>query len=422
MLADRAAAAPPGLTMGEGLRPVRWMTTRHLPFFKEGEVGRIRMVKMSGDGSKIVMVSDKGILAVNADGTGTPTTVSEMCPDTLDVSADGRKVAWYVRGQGVFVADLVAGDRKRILPPDYGVIGGVRLSGSGKYVVTTCEHGENFLYRLATDAVEEKPAPLVTSEQAAGGLGRKPSGAPKELWLNGTNENVDVSEDGGRIVFGYDGDVLALDAGAAPGNAPRNLTLDRPNVARVAVSGDGKKVAYQVGYPLAGKQATVTFVDWDGGRAVSVPSGAYVSKAPDQVSGLRLLKDGSRVLVAGYGLHLYGADGMPLHATQGVDALEGTRSATTSADGKRLPARGRSVPPGRRRTRSESGPGRAAAESRRHLDTLVAGERLQECRGDRSGRRPQTAIRRRPRSAGRRAGHALHVCREPPAARRRCGR
>jgi hypothetical protein len=312
-LSGQVAAAPPGQVMSSPLMVYHELTLR-----PEGSRG-IDAPIISGDGRRVIWAESPGdpspreenrVFALDLEG-GQPVEIDAYqpicaCRARVDVSDDGNTV---VSTEGVRIRILsgvaTLGQAREVLRLANNAIGALRISGDGKLVVfvvirDTTVSEPNPLKRgvpiprgiWAFDADGGAPMHLAGVKEiaAASGVPESALEADPEFTTADAVNALDISDDGGRIIFG-----------AHVGNgreAVYSLTKDAPlnqlygpvqSVGQTAVSGDGQTVAF-----MAETQVNAR---------VSVMSGETLRLAPvDSMfrdERLQLSRDGSTLLGKG---------------------------------------------------------------------------------------------------------------------------
>jgi hypothetical protein len=356
-IADRATgvSSPSGLTppfsVGNGLTVAGAMTFQRATPFQDGQRQDIILAQVSADGSRIAFATNKGVFVTTRDGTQEPIQFSELRPNWIDISANGAKIAWYIRGTGLFVADAKTRQTIQILSKEYWIDCGLRLSGDGQFILALrMREAGGELYRFGTGQPVGKPTALLTTEMVGQFLGRKKE-TNNWLWFGNQSmlNNADISDDGSRIVFRFGVDVLSLDCNAGLPGTMNNLTHRNANlseISRVAISGDGKKIAYQVASPRNEPAAFLTIMDWDGQHTKTFQDDNFFNGAKGRVGALRFANDGSHLVVSGYGLHLFPLSGTPRLDATNWGNQSGAQYASVTADGRHacLVANGNPLP------------------------------------------------------------------------------
>ena len=312
-LPGHVAAAPPR----QGLRSPL-MVYHELTLRPEGSPG-IDVPILSGDGRRAIWAEsprdpspreENRIFALDLDG-GQPAEIDAYqpictCRSWVDVSDDGNTVV-STEGVRIRILSGVAtfGQERELLRLANNAISALRISGDGKLVVfavirDTTVSEPNPLKRgtpiprgvWAMDADGEEPIHLAGVKEiaAASGVPEASLSADPEFTTADAINALDVSDDGGRIIFGAHAENGEEAVFSLTGDAPLSkLYGPVQSVVQTAVSGDGQTVAFMT--------------ETQGNAQVSVMSGGTLRPAPVGYmfpnERLQLSRDGSMLLGKG---------------------------------------------------------------------------------------------------------------------------
>ncbi len=323
-LAAASGAIPPGVSAIAPLNIRKWATWRQITHWPSSDANpQVWGVRMSADGSRIALSSWKGLFTMKSDGTAFVKVVEGRVP-ILDISADGKRVAYWLEGKGLFVAN---GDGTDIfqLPGGFNVIS-LRITADGrKVIVLSPDRG---LLEVMADGSGIRR--IVGIAEAAKASGADENG---NHWRGGGRgsdfSGIDISDDGSHIVFQYLWNAIAVNG---DGTGIRNVTQlvgDDRRLHSTRVSGNGQKLAYLCN---ASSGNELIIENWDGtGRVIH--KGRHVS----DINWFEMTRDGSQAL-ASWGVRYFGADGRyydPFATPAGLDPLPRMQRASCTADGKR---------------------------------------------------------------------------------------
>ncbi|MDQ3656276.1 MAG: hypothetical protein M3457_14520 [Chloroflexota bacterium] len=276
----------------------------------EDDSGSVGYPVLSADGTTAVFVEAPGtsdpaipnrIFVIGSDGSGLTEVDAYQtlcfCGSMVDISADGATV---VSTDGVQVRIADAGSARELVSLTSGEITSLVIAGDGETVFfivrrdTATMDGATPLPRgvWAIDADGRDLRQVVGAEDVAdaAGVAAEETGC----CFHSDGHPLDASSSGGHVVFGtYAGDgehVFAIDGDGS------NLTVLRESVVyamRVAISGDGATVAYDV-MPQGADVNEVAVVPFTGGEPKvleGIPNSGWDEP-------LQLSDDGSQLLVS----------------------------------------------------------------------------------------------------------------------------
>lgn len=315
---------PPGVGASEGLTITRWATWRQITRLEAaGQNAGCIIMKMSADGSRIAYTNKYGLFTIRSDGSDLVKIVDDAV-NMMDISADGKTVAWYHDGKGITVAGA-DGTNRRKMPGGFAVLA-VRLTADAKKMVVLAP--ERGLLLLPTDGTDVRR--IVSTEQVAKVANTENNGNHWRGAGPGSDGSaVDISDDGARIVFHFRTEAMAVNL---DGTGLRRLTDcgDRDSIRLVRISGDGRRVGY---YIHRGEDSELVIMDWDGGNR-----NVYKGKYFFHIYQLRFSRDGSRA-VAGHGVILLSGTGQdiyePFTGPGYPPTLDMPTAPSISADGTR---------------------------------------------------------------------------------------
>jgi hypothetical protein len=244
------------------LTPVRRTSYRRITNFQRGpEAKFITGARISADGTRIVFGAASGTFTIASDGSNMVQLSDKKNNGHLDISADGKKVAWYDDSVEGWAAGS-DGTGKIKLAGTHS-LRGMRMTAAGDQI-----------FEIAPDA---------------GGLIKVPADGSAltvimptadVAKLNGVDANgnhwrgvLDVSDDGGKVVFTFLWDAFRM---MGDGTGLQQLTQflmpENRTLSLVRVSGNGAKVAWNV---VDNERSTVTIADWAGGAQVIYAGNDY---------------------------------------------------------------------------------------------------------------------------------------------------
>ena len=312
-LPGHVAAAPPR----QGLRSPL-MVYHELTLRPEGSPG-IDVPILSGDGRRAIWAEsprdpspreENRVFALDLDG-GQPAEIDAYqpicaCRSWVDVNDDGNTVV-STEGVRIRILSGVAtfGRERELLRLANNAISALRISGDGKLVVfvvirDTTVSEPNPLKRGASiprgvwaiDTDGEAPIHLAGVKEiaAASGVPEAALSADHEFTTADAINALDVSDDGGRIIFGAHAGNGEEAVFSLTGDAPLSkLYGPVQRASQTAVSGDGQTVAFMT--------------ETQGNAQVSVMSGGTLRPAPVGYmfpnERLQLSRDGSTLLGKG---------------------------------------------------------------------------------------------------------------------------
>jgi hypothetical protein len=303
---------------------------------------------LSDDGQTIAFTRDPGsgdpanpnrIFVMNADGSSEREVDAYQtlcfCTSMIDISADGSTVVSSDAVQ-LRIADANGGGGRELLVNSSNEINAVRISGDGRTVVfriyRDTQQFERGIWAINADGTGLRQ--LVGPAQLGPLLGVAPEEAP---FFGGTS-GLDVSANGGRIVFtGY------ADVDPATGSAREALFAvngDGSDLHRLlgptftfvlanAISGDGSTVAYITSDFATGRQdAGVVGFDGSGERSLTDNTTSHPGTGANLPSGerIQLGVDGTRLLLATTGLLFNTRDGAQLALGLEIPPAPGQRA------------------------------------------------------------------------------------------------
>ena len=288
---------PPGVSAAAPLKITRCVTFHRITNFKPEEMAGINNAKISANGANIIFSTYAGTYVIKSDGTSL-VKLSEKRNDALiDISADGKKVAWYEGPNEGYVANSDGTGRVK-MPGGFNVTA-IRLAARGEQLfVLTPERGG--IFRISSDGSDMRK--IVTAADVA----RLGAADENGNHWRGRPSEIDVSDDGSKIVFHYLWDAYSV---TAKGTGLKRLTKDRRNddvtLSRVRISGDGRRVAW---HNENSGQSAVVIEDWGGGNRVTHTGNAPQGWKCAYGSTLQLTRDGSWAAMA-WGFRLYSGNG-----------------------------------------------------------------------------------------------------------------
>lgn len=293
---------------------------------------------LSDDGQRIAFTRAPGsmdpanpnrIFVMNADGSGEREVDAYPalcgCGSQIDISGDGARV---VSSDGVQlrIADVAAGAGRELIALDSGEINAIRITADGSRVFfriyrdTSLRNASGQSIERGIWAVNADGSglrQLVGPSQIAPLLGV----APADVSLFGAGFGLDVSANGGQVVFGM---LIAPEAGGlgqglfavnGDGSGLRQLLGRVGNVLGGAISGDGGTVAYVVSDLGTGLQRAGV-MGFSGGaqRTLTDSTKVHPGTGANLPSGerIQLNQDGSRLLLGSTGLLYDTRDGRVL--------------------------------------------------------------------------------------------------------------
>jgi hypothetical protein len=270
---------------------------------------------MSRNGTRAFFtVKNTELWMINTDGSGarkidTDTTLSTHF---FSVSDDGAKALVW---NAVFlrIVNTDGSGASSVLTSSDGAIQGARLSGDGKTIVFINGHANGVLAVSSGSRLAERGIWAINSD---GTNLREITGSPEAGGLLGVGDVLmsfdggagvlDVSSNGGRIVFGVAAGARGRALMAVNGDRT-SLRVLRAGLATLfgaAISGDGSTVAYTATVSSGATELDVIRFDGTGALTLSARSGLYA---------LQMSSDGSLVYAGAAGTGLLGrTDGSSL--------------------------------------------------------------------------------------------------------------
>ena len=268
--AAASQAPPPQLTVGKNTKILRWTTFRKITAFPRGEGAQmISNVKMAADGSRIAFISRKGTFVINPDGKD-QRQLSDKPASLVDISSDGRTVAWFQPDDEKIFVSGTGGGEKTEMPPGLKRILSLRLTADGsRLFALSPEKGGIFM--MPTDASDVRK--VVTTADVCKLFALDENG---NFW-----RTFDISDDGSHLV----GHLLAnAFAANGDGSGLRALTKYKSEgmLWSVRISGDGGTIVHFRQNP---DNIAYVFSNWDGGNvrelrrpAEETPASMHVSR------------------------------------------------------------------------------------------------------------------------------------------------
>lgn len=303
------------------------------------ETGTLGYPVLSGDGTTAVFTEAPGtgdpatpnrIFTINADGSGMTEVDSYTslcyCGSSVDISSDGSTV---VSTEGVQIRIVDAGGARELIVLGGGEISALSLAGNGQTVYflirrdTATSDGATQLPRgvWAIDASGSNLRSIIDANDVAAFLG-----IPVEetgCCFHADGHPLDVSDDGGRIVFAaYGGGGENFFSTDAAGSTLVLLQGNMQYAMRVAVSGDGTLAAYD-GSPMGADLNDVAVIPAGGGEPtvlVSMPYSGYDEP-------FQLTQTGSKLLVSSNGLLFDTAAGTSVQLGVSIRDVGGNHTA-----------------------------------------------------------------------------------------------
>lgn len=327
MQAPGGKGLPTGISLAEGLRPVRWVTFRRISRFTPEDGRTISHAKLSANGEKIVFSTyEQGVFTISADGTGLTQISQKRCDGLIDISADGSRVAWADE-DGLQVARSDGTERARM--PGEFTVHALRMTADGArmFILYGAADGSGIMV-VQADGSGAKP--IMGTKTVCDLLGIDENANHWQAFPSG----LDISDDGLRIVFHLAWDAFAMNGdGSGLRRLTQYLNPEDRGLAMVRISGDGQRIAY-IYHGDQGHQ--IVFLNWDGSPA-QVHQGAFAFIA----GWLQLTRDGTQAHT-GWGWCSYDSD-TPSHADYSSwfgfpgdrAPLERASRTSISADGRR---------------------------------------------------------------------------------------
>lgn len=309
-LAGSSVAAARQATPGSG--SVAGSLVYHQITTLEGGTGGVGLPVLSSDGSTAVFADAPGtqdpaipnrIYIVNADGAGLAEVDAYQthcyCGSWVDISADGTTVVSTESMQLRLVRN--GGEARTVLDLTSNEMSSIRLTGDGDRVFVLVARDtavtasavvlQRGIYAVEADGSDVRQ--IAGPDQIAGLLGVTPD---QVQMLRLQTNALDVSSDGSHVVFGaYVGPEQAVFAVAGDGSDLHQLRGDLAFVRRVAISGDGATVAYDVSPPdTHSDNNEVEVVDFGGGEPRLLATRTF-SGFDDP---MQLSDDGGRLLIS----------------------------------------------------------------------------------------------------------------------------
>jgi photosystem II stability/assembly factor-like uncharacterized protein len=279
------------VSAGPGLEIVRAMTFHRLTTFKDKDRKAIVAAKISADGKKIAFASNKGAFVLDVHSGKEPTLLSDKAcvgGASIDISADGKRVAWFETWDVLNVADSDGGNRKK-KTLDRGTA--LRLTADGEHVIVMTWYGSLWNYQVKADGLDRQE--ITTAEKV-----QKAVGAKKNIGGYGIRPSMDISDDGKRIVFLARYHVLKMQGDGTGLQVLREYPEKDGSPHRVAISGDGDKVACYLQRGGDRKLSLLTFLTWNGGLLPVEYADVIQGNLMDW---LQLTRDGTKALLGGDG-------------------------------------------------------------------------------------------------------------------------
>jgi hypothetical protein len=276
------------------------------------QTGSVGYPVLSADGATAAFTNAPGtgdpatpnrIYTINADGSGMTEVDSYVplcyCGSMVDISNDGSKV---VSTDGVQVRIAEGGVARELLVLASGEITSLVISGNGQTVYFLVRRDTSDLGTpiprgiWAVDAAGTNLRQIIDATEVATALG-----VPVEetgCCFHSDGRPLDVSDDGSRIVFGaFAAGAEHVFTAAGSGGNLVHLIGDLQWAMRVAISGDGSLVAYDV-TPIGANLNDVAVVPPGGGTAQVLTTMPYSGfDEPFQ-----LTQTGAKLLVSSNGL------------------------------------------------------------------------------------------------------------------------
>lgn len=325
-----AGGLPAGISVGPGLSVARWITFHRITRFgANNDVRQITNCKLSANGRQVAFSSIQGTYTLDADG-GNLVRLDERRNDGMvDISADGRKIAWCNDQGAIYVASRDGSSRVQM--PGGFQINSLRMTADGNQLYVLCP--QQGILQLPADGGGIRK--VVTTEQVARVGGVDANG---NHW-RGNPSGLDVSDDGSRIVCHFLWNAFGVQS---DGSGLRQLSrLERDaNLSFVRISGNGQKVAW---LGPRGNDSLLTITDWGGGnpaeyRGTRVQWGSWMQLSPDasQVGlswGWQLLATSGRESLDVLDMGLAGDEPKPLHRASMATMAAGGARACVVLDG-----------------------------------------------------------------------------------------
>jgi hypothetical protein len=293
---------------------------------------------LSGNGQRVVYAAGGNVFAMKADGSGvktvdsyTPLCACELLPDVSDnglriVSTDGVQIrATTAAGTG----------RRTLLRLTSAAIGGLRLTGDGRRVIFALRLDAEVAGRAAGAKKLERGIYAVNfggggPRRLAGPAGvaarlKPPGGAVIAFGAPGIAV-VDASTNGSKIVFS-----VVTNGSVGPGSSAHHvmgmngdgsglhvvMKTDDEAVIRTGISGDGRKVHYELRPLPGGMRHEVVVAAFSGGGRKVLSTSAECAPSDRR----QLTRDGAQLLCSGT---LYDTKtGAPTPLFQSAPALAG---------------------------------------------------------------------------------------------------
>ncbi|MBC8106140.1 MAG: hypothetical protein H7Z14_06085 [Anaerolineae bacterium] len=283
------------VSAGKNLQLARWTTFRRITDFPRGEGAQIVTVaKMSADGSRIVFGTGKGLFVMNTDGSDVRAIAQGTPISHVDISADGRKVAWFQRGEKstLFTANSDGSDITPMPMNGASMLNAMRLTADGSrlFVISFEKAG---IYMMPSDGSDLKR--IVDTASVCKLLKTDEN---SNHWRN----SMEISDDGSRIVFHLLWTVFGINSDGSDLHIIANRKTYGIN--GFALSGDGQTVAV---HESSDAEKSGTYFHGFDGREVS----RFKTNAED-VWSMHLASDGGRVFTSP-GVRVFSADGKTFH-------------------------------------------------------------------------------------------------------------
>ncbi|MDP3775886.1 MAG: hypothetical protein Q8Q85_16625 [Gemmatimonadales bacterium] len=323
---DSSPELPPGISAGTGLQVARWTTFRQITRFERGaDFKSIHSARLSPNGAKIIFGANQGVYTINPDGTGLVRVGEAPDVGLVDISADGRRIAYFSRQEGLMTAMADGTNKERLPAPDV-TLTGLRITARGDRVfVLAPQHGDQGgILELTTNG--DNVRRVITTTQVARATGIDDNG---NYW-RGFPESIDISDDGSRGVARYLHEAIAFTGDGRTIRQLVNLPYEGTYPGAARISGDGRKVMFLLNRSSDGR--SVHIMDFDGTNRVSY-SGQHTEGTWAQMS-----PNGNTALVSG-GIRLFNADGQSFQdiSDPGRETalFEGPQMVSMAADWKR---------------------------------------------------------------------------------------
>lgn len=323
----------------------------------EAETGSVGYPVLSADGTNAVFVEAPGtgdpalpnrIFVIGSDGGGLTEVDAYatlcFCGSIVDISADGATV---VSTDSVQVRIADPGGARELIVIASNEITSLVIAGDGETVFflvrrdTVTSDGATALPRgvWAIDADGSGPRQIVGAEDIAEELGLTIE--ETGCCFHADGHPLDASDDGSEIVFGaFAGEGEHVFAVNGDGGDLHQLRDGLTFVQRVAISGDGALVAFDVVLPDAVENNEVSVVPFAGGEPETLASN--ISSGFEEP--LQLSEDGSQLLISPNSYLIDTATGairqLAVH-TPGADnqtplLVDGMPRATMDAEARRF--------------------------------------------------------------------------------------